>query len=389
MGRRGARHLRHRKGRLTIPLLLLAVTVLGTASAAAYVRITRQRAEMDVIIVVGGAPRIATVAKPATVGSALEAAAVVPRAGQLLSLVSRKVLDPARAPATLSLDGLPAGPDLPVLAGATIEVFEPLDTIEDAVEGDDVVPAPPMPEVVKALWHPGQPGSAITRKGAVSGEILSQIQLQAPVGPAPVTEKLVALTFDDGPWPTTPQILRVLQEKNAKATFCVVTRQLRGAGLTSAKNALADGHQLCNHTVSHDQKLPSKPQKTIDDEIIGANNQLQERLGTKPTYYRPPGGNLGPSVIATAKAQGQGVLLWTVDTKDFQKPPPEEIVNRVMGQVQPGGVVLLHDGGGDRGATLAALPVLIDRLRADGYELVLPDAVAPVAAAPVGARPTV
>lgn len=389
MGRREARHLRRRKGRLAAPLLLLAVTVLGSASAAAFVRVTRKAAEMDVIIVVGGAPRIATVPKPATVGSALEAAEVVPRAGRLLSLVSQKVLDPARALATLVVDGLPAGPDLPVLAGATIEVVEPPDTTEGAVEGDDVVPAPPMPEVVKGLWHPGQPGHAISKKGAVSGEVVSQVQVQAPVAPLPVTEKLVALTFDDGPWPTTPEILRVLKEKDAKATFCVVTRQLKGAGLTYTKNALADGHQLCNHTVNHDQKLPSKPQKTIDDEIIGANNQLQERLGIKPTYYRPPAGTLGPNVISTAKAQGQGVLLWTVDTKDFQKPPPEEIVNRVMGQVQPGGVVLLHDGGGDRGATLAALPVLIDRLRGEGYELVLPDAVAPVAAAPVDARPTV
>ena len=77
------------------------------------------------------------------------------------------------------------------------------------------------------------------------------------------------------------------------------------------------------------------------------------------------------------------MLLWTVDTKDFQKPPPEAIISAVMANVQPGGVVLMHDGGGDRASTVAALPTLIDQLRGAGYEMVLPDAVPPVPAAPV------
>ena len=259
---------------------------------------------------------------------------------------------------------------------------EPPDETEAVVERKVDLPPPPMPDVINGMWHPGRPGRALSRKGAVSDEVVSVEQLVAPLPPAPVTEKMVALTFDDGPWPGTPEFLRILREKDVKATFCVVTRQMKGAGLDMAKAALAEGHHLCNHTVNHDVSLPGKPQKAIDEEIIGANTQLQDRLGIKPAYYRPPGGKLGPNVIATAKAQGQQVLLWTVDTKDFTKPPPEAIVGSVLGQVKPGGVVLMHDGGGDRSATLAALPEVIDRLRADGYEFVLPDAVAPVPAAP-------
>ncbi len=219
----------------------------------------------------------------------------------------------------------------------------------------------------------------------LSGELVTRQEVQPPVPPVPVTEKLVALTFDDGPWATTADVLRILQEKDVKATFCVVTRLLKGDGLAVTKRAIAQGHHVCNHTVDHDQGLPKKSQKAVDGEIIGANRHFRARLGMKPTYYRPPGGHLGPNVLATAKGEGQQVLMWTVDTKDYTKPPPEAIVAAVMGEVQPGAVVLLHDGGGDRGPTVAALPALIDQLRTAGYQLVLPAAVAPVPAAPVKA----
>ena len=92
---------------------------------------------------------------------------------------------------------------------------------------------------------------------------------------------------------------------------------------------------------------------------------------------------MGPAIEATAKDEGQQVLLWSIDTKDFTKPPPEAIVTSVMANLKPGSIVLMHDGGGDRGSTLAALPIIIDQLHAAGYELVMPDTVPPVAAAPV------
>lgn len=384
MGRRQARHLRPWRLRTTMVVVLAAVVLLAALSTVAFVQVSRRRAQVVVTVMVAGVPRGVKVPEPATVAMVLRAAEVVPRDGRLLSLVTRTVLDAAARPAVFVLDGQPAGLDAIVTSGATVGVDEPPDIVEDTVEEGDTVPAPPLPEVIDSLWHPGQPGRAISRKGAVSGEIVDQKELQAPVPPARVTEKLVALTFDDGPWPTTPEVLRILREKNVKATFCVITRQLKGGGLASAKGALGEGHQICNHTVGHDVKLPTKPQKFIDEQIIGGNAQLQERLGIKPTYYRPPGGSLGANVIATAKAQGQTVMLWSVDTKDYRKPPPEEIIGTVVGQVKPGAIVLMHDGGGDRNNTLAALPVLIDQLRAAGYEFVLPDNVAPVAAAPVG-----
>jgi peptidoglycan/xylan/chitin deacetylase (PgdA/CDA1 family) len=192
----------------------------------------------------------------------------------------------------------------------------------------------------------------------------------------------VALTFDDGPGPPTVDVLRILREKNVKAMFCVISRQLKKDGLAVAIGAVGEGHHLCNHTVNHDAKLPGKSQKAVDDEIRGANEQIIERTGFTPTYYRAPAGKMGPKIEVAAKALGLQVLLWTIDTKDFQKPAPEAIIATVMANVKPGAVILLHDGGGDRSHTLAALPGLIDQLRAAGYEMVLPATVGPVPPAP-------
>lgn len=357
--------------------------LLAGAGLAAFRVLNPGQTFIRVTVLDDGVARPVRVAEPATVGSALAAGGIVPRAGQLLSVVTSKVLDAALNPPQLLLDGLPTTDEAPVLAGATIGVVEPPDVTEGVVDGFEAVPAPPMPPVINGLWHPGQPGQVLNRKGALSGELVAQKEVQAPVPPVPVTGKLVALTFDDGPWPTTPDILRILREKNAKATFCVVTRQMKGKNLDYVKGAIAEGHHLCNHTVSHDAGLPRKSAKVVESEIKGANHQLIEKTGVKPAYYRPPGGRMGPNIEAMAKSEGQQVLLWTVDTKDFTKPPPEAIVASIMAGVQPGGVVLMHDGGGDRAATAAALPAIIDQLRGAGYELVLPDAVPPVPAAPV------
>lgn len=382
--RRG-RHLRSRPGRLLV--VLVAAIVLGTASSAAALHISRNRDLIDVTILADGATRPVRVARSATVATALDAAALVPRSGRLLSVVTHSVLPEPGTPAQFDVNGHSASRSSPVAAGATVRVIVPPDTVEGTTEDGAAVAAPPEPDVITRLWHPGRPGKEEgSVRGAVSGELVSRSQAQPVLPPTPVTEKLVALTFDDGPWPTTPQVLQILKEKNVKAMFCVVTRQVVGKRLAYVKDALADGHELCNHTVDHDEKLPTRPQQVIADEVIGANRQLQERLGLKPAYYRPPGGALGPAVIATAKAEGQQVLVWTIDTKDYTKPPPAAIVGAVMGQVQPGAIVLMHDGGGDRRNTIAALPVIIDQLRAAGYELVLPDAISPVGATP--ATPT-
>ena len=365
-------------------IVLLTLAVLAAGTGGVVIRTVQERRWIRTTILQGGVPHRVRVTAPATVQSALRKGEIVPRAGRLLSAVTNKVLDPSIAPFRLLIDGVPATLESPVLTGSTIDVVEPPDEMETTVDGSEPIPPPPMPLVIHGLWHPGHPGTSLSRKGSLSGEVVLQQEVQPSVPPTPVTEKLVALTFDDGPSAHTGEVLRILREKNVKATFCVVTNLLKGGGLEAAKGTVGEGHRLCNHTTDHNL-LPSQSQKVIDEKLKGANQHLLERTGAKPAYYRPPGGRMGPNIEAAAKAEGQQVLLWTVDTRDYSKPPPEAVVATVMSNVRPGGVVLMHDGGGDRASTVAALPAVIDQLRAAGYEMVLPDAVAPLPAAPMTA----
>jgi len=172
---------------------VVTVAVLGLVSALVATNVVPLRRRLiSVTITIGGVPHPARVARPATVAAALKAAHLAPRPGRLLSLVEKRVLDPDLTPPQLTVNGLSATPTSPVKAGATIGVVEPADVTEDAKDEGEVVPAPPEPDVIHGMWHPGQPGKSVVRKGAVSGELLTQRVVQAAVPPAPVTEKLAS-----------------------------------------------------------------------------------------------------------------------------------------------------------------------------------------------------
>lgn len=183
----------------------------------------------------------------------------------------------------------------------------------------------------------------------------------------------VALTFDDGPHPTyTPEVLAILREHDVTAMFCVVGNQV-GAQPDLLRQIAADGHALCNHTVTHDVSLPQRGDGSIADEISGAQEAIR---GAAPeaeiTHYRAPGGNFAANVNAAAEAHGLTPLAWSIDTRDWQRPGAAAIHDRVVAGLHPGAVILLHDGGGDRSGTVAALPDIINTVRDLGYEFVVP-----------------
>jgi peptidoglycan-N-acetylglucosamine deacetylase len=199
------------------------------------------------------------------------------------------------------------------------------------------------------------------------------------------SEKVIALTFDDGPWPqTTESILATLKEENVKATFFVIGQPLRSFP-EIAKHVVADGHEIANHTVHHwyHKMSPLVAQREIDD----TNKIILETLNVKTNYFRPPGGVLTNGLVAYAHRLNDAVLMWSADSGDSQprRPSVETIVKNVVTQATPGGIVLMHDGGGKHENTAKAVPIIIKKLRAEGYRFVNITELLEVAAAKVPA----
>ena len=307
-----------------------------------------------------------------TVANAMGAAGVASANGALLSAGTRTVIDPHFAPATVLVDGFPSSPDAKLGEGADIDVAASADVVEPTDSRRVSVPPPPLPEVEFTLWYPGADGVEDQVYGLLSGEVVSRSQVKAPRPPREERGNVVALTFDDGPHPEwTPQILDILASEGVKATFCVVgTLGRRHPDLVRAVRDA--GHALCNHTETHAVGLDRADLDTVVEEIQGGSELLESLLGTAPQLYRPPAGSLSPAVIDVAHEGDMRVLHWTVDSRDFTKPPPEELLTRVLDAAAPGAVILLHDGDGDRSQTVAALRPLIQQLRERGFTFATP-----------------
>jgi peptidoglycan/xylan/chitin deacetylase (PgdA/CDA1 family) len=183
-------------------------------------------------------------------------------------------------------------------------------------------------------------------------------------GPLPV-----ALTFDDGPWPhSTAQILAILVQRQAPATFFTVGRQVERYP-ELVRQELAAGMAVGSHSYSHPQPFHRLPAARIRDELARGRRTLQP-LGVHPVGFRPPGGATTSAVMVAAQELGDRTVLWSVDPADWQPGvSPDQLLWRVLAGARPGAIVLLHDGGGDRSATVAALPAIVDGLRRLGLTL--------------------
>ena len=180
---------------------------------------------------------------------------------------------------------------------------------------------------------------------------------------------LVALTFDDGPSPQfTPQILALLEAGQVPATFFVIGREaLRSPQLVQKMKA--SGFEIGNHTWNHFM-TPMTP-AVAAWEVHRTDRLLENLLQKPPRFFRPPGGELNTGVAAYAQRHSETVVTWSVDPRDYTRGiSAQQIVAVVLRQVQPGSVILMHDGGGDRSATVEALAQLIPALRARGFTFV-------------------
>lgn len=179
-------------------------------------------------------------------------------------------------------------------------------------------------------------------------------------------QKAIALTFDDGPWPrTTSKVLDILQQHHVQATFFVL-----GSNIPHypdlLKRMAQEGHALGNHTWSHGYHYHSSA--LAQRELQRTAAAIEKHTGIKTVLFRPPGGFLNNGLVAEAHAQQQVTVLWSVD--DIYHGTVDQVVQNVLQNATSGGIVLMHDGGGDRSLTIKALPQVIFQLRQQGYQLV-------------------
>jgi peptidoglycan/xylan/chitin deacetylase (PgdA/CDA1 family) len=174
-------------------------------------------------------------------------------------------------------------------------------------------------------------------------------------------QRMVALTFDDGPSGRTPAILRVLAHNHAHATFFVVGRATRGMEPVLRQIA-ATGSELADHTYSHADLLALRP-SARRRQLQWTRALVARATGVQPHFFRPPYGATGPAVNRLGRSLGLVPVLWSVDSRDWQLPGTKAIVRRVLANVRPGAIVLMHDGGGDRQETLRALPAILRALK--------------------------
>lgn len=191
---------------------------------------------------------------------------------------------------------------------------------------------------------------------------------------AETQRKIIALTFDDGPYPPyTQKLLKVLAEKNVKATFFMVGENA-SAHPELVREVQNAGHQIALHAGYH-QDLLKLSSEAVRDNIAFGKNTLENITGTPIHYMRPPHGFKDWSVMSEIASAGLQATNWSVIPRDWTNPGAEKIAERVIEKAQPGAIVLLHDGDSPkkqapRDQTVEAVGIIIDTLRAQGYEFV-------------------
>lgn len=183
------------------------------------------------------------------------------------------------------------------------------------------------------------------------------------------SSKRIALTFDDGPhYKYTAEILDILKEYDAKATFFVVG-ELAERYPELILRELSEGHELGNHTWSH-PKMAKLSDAELKNELLRTERLLNEIADYRPKLFRPPEGSFKQNVERIALENDYTLILWTVDTRDWAHTPIDQIVSMVETETETGSIILCHDFIGRDSPTPEALRIFIPALKAKGYSFV-------------------
>ncbi|HSU80675.1 MAG TPA: polysaccharide deacetylase family protein [Candidatus Angelobacter sp.] len=187
----------------------------------------------------------------------------------------------------------------------------------------------------------------------------------------PTQQKYIALTFDDGPNITyTPEILDVLKDYNAKATFFLIgEKMVEHPELVTRE--VKEGHEIENHTFTH-VRITRLPDKAFLKDVEKAEAEINRYQNDSLHLFRPPGGALNKQVIDSLIKANYEIVLWSwhQDTEDWKRPGANRIARKVINNAHNGDIVILHDSGGNRSQTVKALKTILPTLEKQGYKFV-------------------
>ena len=183
------------------------------------------------------------------------------------------------------------------------------------------------------------------------------------------SDKVVALSFDDGPHKTqTDAVLDVLKKHNIKATFFVIGKNAR-ENPEVLRRIADEGHEIGNHTYSHSLKKKVS-EKVIEEEITKNEETILELCELQTRLLRPPGGRVDSNLLKIAERLDYKIILWDVDTRDWAHTPTDRIVDNVLKNTQNGSIILFHDYVFGNSDTAIALDTVITELTKKGFNFV-------------------
>lgn len=186
-------------------------------------------------------------------------------------------------------------------------------------------------------------------------------------------EKIVALTFDDGPDEVfTPQVLDILKKYDVKATFFLIGEKVP-YNKNIVKREKEEGHEIGNHTYTHINAAKTSKEK-IENEVIKTQEVIKEVIGEYPTIFRPPYRALSKDLCQVVKSKDMNIILWSnIDVRDWSNPGVNNIVSTIENKVENGNIIILHDYNTVRNSksqTIQALDIIIPKLKEKGYKFV-------------------
>ena len=328
--------------------------------------------------------------------------------GNLVSVTGEVLQEGGGYAYKATVDGQDMGPeeaaDVHITGGEVVQLSPGGDIMEDySVE---VVEAPPLLEfdgsagAISYISQWGEPGTQEFRTGKVSGAEALGEYVEAPKNTIVTTVNVepdegvrcVALTFDDGPSDYTDDYLSILASYGAKATFFMKPEAVLDH-LETARAVKDAGHQIATKTDAY-YSLSDMDDDTLRQTIQHGFDVLESELGVKTTIFRPLFGAFTHQDWLRSGGVASMSVIWNCDSLDWEQPGTYEIAQNALDGLGNGSVILLHDGGGDRSQTLAALPLILSELQEQGYSFVTIDEllasdsdIAPVVASGDDAKP--